>query len=229
MGGSGATKGSSNTENSIAPELQPLYSQTGTTVADLQNQIAPQFGQFFGTNVQQIPEFTPGQQLLNARLQSNAFGPALNAPQEAAYNSLNQLVSSPVGSSPMTIAAMAAARDPVLNDLALSGLGNSDAVGSSLGAAYAPILAQEMQQRFSAIPLLNQLGSSAYTQGQQNLSAYGASEEARRSIGQDQGQAELADLLRRQQLGSQFTTGILGGFPALGGSSTISKQSGGGK
>lgn len=231
MGKSGGG-GSSNTTStaSIAPELQPLFAQTGTTVAGLQNQITPQFNEFFASQVQDIPGFTQGQMDINRQLRSQAFGPALNQPQQDAYNSLTSLINSPVGSSPATIAAMQAIRSPVLNDLALAGLGNSDAVGSELGNAYAPILAQEMAQRYAAIPQLHQLGTTAFSQGQQNLGAYGASEEQQRGILETRGQAELADLLRRQNLGTGFTTGILGGFPSIGGqtSTTTTKQSGGG-
>ncbi len=228
-GGSGATKGSSNTEASIAPELQPLYAQTGRMVQGLQADVVPQFSGFFSQQPQYIPGFTAGQQDINSALRSQAFGPAMNAQQDAAFGSLMTLANSPVGSSPQTIAAMQAIRDPTLNDLAQAGLGNSDAVGSSLGAAYAPIVAQEMAQRFQAIPLLNQLGSTAYAQQQQNLGAYGQSEEAQRGLWAAQEEANTKDLLRRQGLGSQFTTGILGGFPALGGSTTSTKQTGGGK
>lgn len=230
MGSSGgATKSSGGTENTIAPELQPLYSQTGGMIQGLQADIAPQFSQFFNAQPQIIPSPTGGQNNLNAAYANQAFGPAMNAQQDAAFGSLMSLANSPVGSSPQTIAAMQAARDPVLNDLAMAGLGNSDAVGTSLGGAYAPILAQEMAQRFQAIPLLNQLGSTAYGQQQQNLGAYAQDEEQRRQIAASQYEAQTKDLLRRQGLGTQFTTGILGGFPAISGTTTTSKTSGGGK
>ena len=194
MGKSGGG-GSSNTTStaSIAPELQPLFAQTGTTVAGLQNQITPQFNEFFASQVQDIPGFTQGQMDINRQLRSQAFGPALNQPQQDAYNSLTILINSPVSSFPAIIASMHAIRSPVLNDLALAGLGNSDAVGSELGNAYAPILAQEMAQRYAAIPQLHQLGTTAFSQGQQNLGAYGASEEQQRGILETRGQAELAD------------------------------------
>jgi len=229
MGGGGPVKSTSGTDATIAPELQPLYGQTGTTVQGLQSNIAPSFSEFFQPQTQFVPGFSSGQQDINAALRQQAFGPSMTAPQMDAYGSLMTLANSPVGSSPQTIAAMQAIRDPTLNDLAMAGLGNSDAVGTSLGGAYAPILAQEMAQRFQAIPLLNQLGATAYGQQQQNLASYGQSEEARNAIGAAQGEAITKDLLRRQGLGSQFTTGILGGFPALGGSTTVSKQTGGGK
>jgi hypothetical protein len=177
---------------------------------------------------------------------------------------------------------MDAIRAPVLNDLSLAGLGNSDAVGTALSGAYAPIVAQEMAQRFAAIPMLGQLGNTAasrqlgatgalgdlgagvlqrlqqntgmlgqlgntignrlqqntgmlgqlgstgYAQQQGNVGAYGQSEAERRAIQETQEQAEQQDMLRRQQLAQQFTTGILGGFPSISGSVTKSKQSGGG-
>ncbi len=228
-GGGGSTKTTGSSSNEIAPQLQPLFEQTGGMIQGMQADIAPQFSQFFSAQPQIIPGPTVGQNNLNAAYANQAFGPSTNAQQDAAFGSLMTLANSPVGSSPQTIAAMQAARDPALNDLAMAGLGNSDAVGTSLGGAYAPILAQEMAQRFQAIPMLNQMGATAYGQQQQNLGTYAQNEEQRRGIAEAQYQAQTADLLRRQGLGSQFTTGILGGFPAISGTVSTQKQTGGGK
>jgi hypothetical protein len=222
MGGSGG----SSSNNPISPELRPLYKQTGQLLQELQPQIAGQFGEFFGNQVQNIPGFTQGQEDIR-QYQRKRFeeGEILNPQEMAANNQLMQLVNSPVGSAPHTIAAMQAARDPVLNDLAASGLGNSDAIGTGLTGAYAPILAQEMALRAQAIPQLQQLGSTFANRQSQWLNEYGQTEEAARGIQETRGQAELNDVLRRQGLGSQFTTGILGNFPSTTGSTT----KGGGK
>ena len=64
-GGGGTTNSTS--AASIAPELQPLFAQTGTTVANLQCGM-PDFSQFFAPNVQNIPGFTQGQLDVNAAL-----------------------------------------------------------------------------------------------------------------------------------------------------------------
>lgn len=224
MGGGGQ---SSQTKNEIAPELRPLYKQTGNIIAGLQPEIAGQSPIFFGDQTQQIPGFTGGQEYVNQQLLQRAQGSALTGGQQAAQAELLGLIQSPYGQSPAALEAMRAVRNPVLNDLALSGLGNSGAVGESLTGAYAPILAAEMNQRYAAIPQLNALGQAEYQQGAQNLSAYGQSEEQRRGIEEARGQAELQDILRRQGLFSNYTTGILSGFPAISGSTT--KSSGGGK
>lgn len=200
----------------------------------------------------------------------NAFNTAptlgnLNAPENAALGQIDRFTSGEIGQSPATQAAMAAVRNPVLNDLAMAGLGNSDALSSSLGGAYAPILAQEMSIRAGAIPQLagigaqqrggalagaqlqSQLGQALRggqqfagqflgQQGQQydartgqRLDTYNAAEEKGRQILQQQGEAAYKDFVRRQQLGSEFTTGILSGFPSITGTNVVGQQKGGGK
>ena len=54
------------------------------------------------------------------------------------------------------------------------------------------------------------------------------SEEALRELAAMQFQSFQQDMLRRQQIASQLTTGILGNFPSVTGTSTVSKTSGGG-
>ena len=194
MGGSGSSGGSGTqtTKNQIAPELKPLFGQTGTELMRLQG-MAP-MDPFLGVNPQQIPGATPGQMDILGAQRTRAFGEPLTtqeqqaqmlagnfgqmrAPEQSAYNlsqNFGQLrmpenfgllqaaefAGGPMGSAPATQAAMAAVRDPVLNDLALAGLGNSTAVGSNLGAAYAPILAQEMAIKAGIIPQLFGLGQN---------------------------------------------------------------------
>lgn len=223
----GGGGGSSTTQASIPKELKPLYTQTAGEIMDLQPQIAGEFDQFFGNQTQQIPGLTQGQQDIGAFQRMRAFDPnILNTSEQAAQRQLLDLINSPVGSAPGTIASMKAARDPALNDLAMAGLGNSDAVGTSLVGAYAPFLMQEQQLRAQAIPQLQNLGATEANRQSQYLSEYGTTEEKARGIEEARGQATLADLLRRQGLGSQFTTGILSGMPSITGSTTTSKQSG---
>jgi hypothetical protein len=79
-----------------------------------------------------------------------------------------------------------------LNDLALAGLANSDAVASNLTAAYAPILAQEMAIRAGVIPQLGQMGASqragllsaAQLQGQLGQQGRGGEQFAANFLGQ---------------------------------------------
>ena len=227
MGG-GGSKSSGSSSASIAPELKPLFKQTGTTISNLQPDAASGFSQFFQPNVQQIPGFTPGQEAISQFQGQRAFGSPLNFLDAASLAQLNELTGGPLGQSPATIAAMQAVREPVLNDLALAGLGNSSAVGSDLGSAFAPILAQEQALRFQSVPLLQNLSNTAENRQSQFLSEFGATEEARRGIEEARGQAALSDFLRRQGLGSEFTTGILGNFPSITGGTTSTKTSGGG-
>lgn len=107
--------------------------------------------------------YAQGAGQLNAQ-EASALGVAptlgnLNNPEQAALGQIDRFTSGEIGSSPATKAAMAAVRTPVMNDLAMAGLGNSDALASSLGGAYAPILAQELAIRAGAIPQLASIGA----------------------------------------------------------------------
>lgn len=265
MGGGGQS-GKQTTTNEIAPELKPLYGQTGDIITGLQPQIADQFTNFFGSNPQQIPSWTPNQQSLADTQMGRAYGNPLspyeqqaanmasgfgnpNATQQAALSQINQLQNTPFGTLPTTLSAIAAARDPALNELAQAGLGNSSAVGSALAGAYAPIYAQEMAFRNQAVPQLASIGAQLQ-QGQQTgagllgqiggtgaerqtgliNTAMGTQEQAR-ALQESQAAANYQDFMRQQGLGSQFTTGILGGFSPsiqLGSATTKSTSSGGG-
>jgi len=88
---------------------------------------------------------------------SQNFG-GLRFPELLGLGQIGQFAGGEIGQSPATLAAMAAVRGPVLNDLALAGLGNSGAVGTELAGAFAPILAQELQIRAGVIPQLLGLG-----------------------------------------------------------------------
>lgn len=212
---------------------------------------------------------------------SGGFG-NLRFPEAAALGQINYVSGGPLGQAPATLAAMDAVRNPVLNDLALAGLGNSDAIASNLAGAFSPILAQEMATRAAVIPQLTglgqqlrggdisaaqlqqqiggalragdisaadlqsqigaalragdiqtantlmQLGGTAATRESQLINEAFQTQELQRAIEEGRGQAELADFLRRQQLAQSLTTGILGGFPAVTGGTSTTKQSGGG-
>lgn len=296
MGNTSSGTSSQTSGSTIAPQLQPLFGNTASMIQNLQGGM-PDFSQFFQSNPQAIPGFTPGQQALGNVYQNRAFGGEqlnaydtagtnyaqlagqlnpleaagtpyaqlagqINAPEQLAREQIARFTSGDIGQSPVTQAAMAAVRNPALNDLAMAGLGNSDAVKTSLTDAYAPILAQEMATRAGVIPQLAALGQQQRAgqefganyfgqQGQQlrsgqefganflgqqgqmldtrqgqRLGEYGTSEEAARQIQAQQGQADLADFLRRQGLGTQFTTGILSGFPSISGSTVVGKTSG---
>ena len=137
-GGGGDTKGSSSSTNQIAPELSPLFDKTAGMVSNMQSDVAPQFGGpngFFSQNPQFIPGFTDVGNAM-AQNQIDQFNQYASNPYTGAEQNtlagINAATSGPLGSAPQTIAAMNAVRTPVLNDLALSGMGNSDAIGSNL-------------------------------------------------------------------------------------------------
>jgi hypothetical protein len=206
------------------------------------------YQQMFSPKVQNIPGLTPGQQnvlrILGARAGQDPFSSydvhganlasaagVTNPFEQAALGQIDQFTGGPIGSSPATIAAMKAARDPALNDLALAGLANSDAVGSNLTAAYAPILAQEMAIRSGVIPQLAQmgqnlrggtefganffgnLGNTLEQRTGARLGEYNAAEEAQRQIAAQIGQAEYNDFLRQINAASSLSTGLLGQAP----------------
>jgi hypothetical protein len=233
FGGGGGGSSSTTSEASIAPELRPLFSQTAGTVGAIQNQLADQgyFSQFFPYNPQQIPGFTPGEQQLSDVQMQQAQSPYVSgtftAPQLGALGQIQELTGGPLGSSPATQSAMAAIRTPVLNDLALAGLGNSDAVASNQAAAFAPILAEEMRMRAGLVPTEAGIGQQGYVQQQQLINQAMQSQEQQRAIQEAQGQANYADFLRQQGLGTQYSTGILGGFPAISGSTSSTKTKSG--
>lgn len=260
----------------------------------------------------------------------------LYTPEQAALLQAGELTGGPLGSSPATQAAMSAAQSRVMQELALSGLANSGAIGTELSSAFAPILAQEMAMRAQVIPQLAAIGQAQRggettavqafqrageaqrqgliqgaqiqsglgeamrrgdttaaqmftaageamrrgditqatqltsiaqaaragsvqaaqiqaaianaqragdTEGARRLAEIGdtlvkrestllgeagASEETIRQLRAQQAEAITNDLLRRQAIALNLTTGLMGGFPAVGGQTTVSKTSGGG-
>jgi len=235
MGSSGATKTSGSSTNEIAPELQPLYSQTGGMIQGMQADIAPQFGGpngFFSTNPQFIPGFTDvGNTMAQNQIdrynqyQANPYTPV----ELDTLAGIRAMTSGPLGQSPQTLAAMNAVRTPVLNDMALAGMGNSDAIASNLAGAFSPILAQEMAARQSLLPLEAQMSQTGFNRQPGLAADVMNTQDIYRQIEAAQAQANTADFLRRQQLGQSLTTGVLGGFPSVSGTISSSKQTGGGK
>lgn len=194
---------------------------------------------------------------------SQNFG-GLRFPELLGLGQIGQFAGGEIGQSPATLAAMAAVREPVLNDLALAGLGNSGAVGTELGGAFAPILAQELAIRAGVIPQLLGLGQQLRggdisagalqaqigagqragdvaganllaQQGQvldlresRRLGELGATGEQQRALAAQQQEAVFRDFLRRQGIGQDLSTGLLGGFPAGLGQGATTTTSGGG-
>jgi hypothetical protein len=140
----------------LTPGQQNVLGQYGARAFGEPTNIYDQLGGQYARQSGQMT--TPEMQALNIAQGSGIGG--YNNPEYQALEQINRFAGGEIGSSPATIAAMKAARDPALNDLALAGLANSDAVASNLTAAYAPILSQEMALRAGVIPQLAQMGAS---------------------------------------------------------------------
>jgi hypothetical protein len=206
-------------QNSLAsgdPNATPAYQNTF-------------FDPFFRSQTQQIPDLTAGAQALRNFQMQRALGGIYTQPDVNALNQIDQLTGGPLGMSPATQSAMAAIRVPVMNDMALAGLGNSDAVASNQAAAFAPILAQEMQMRASLVPIQQQIAENLVKRQSTLIGESFGTEEQARAIEEARGKAQLNDLIRLQNLGQTYSTGLLSGFPAAGGTTSSTKSSGGGK
>ena len=70
--------------------------------------------------------------------------------------------------------------------------------------------------------MLAALGATEAGRQSSLLSEYGATQEQARQVQAQQAEAQFNDFLRRQGLGTQFTTGLLQGFPNIGGTQTVS-------
>lgn len=75
---------------------------------------------------------------------------------------------------------------------------------------------------------LAQLGNQLVQRESTLLGEAATSEEANRELAAMQFQSFQQDMLRRQQLAQSLTTGVLGGFPTVTGSTTVSRTRGGG-
>lgn len=190
-----------NIQGMIAPGFGEFLQPTPQAIPGLtqgqQNVLAAYgaraFGQPFNAYDQaatNYANFQTGMQLPEQAALQTAGGAGLyNSPELLALGQIGRFASGEIGSAPATQAAMTAVRNPVLNELGLAGLGNSSAVGTELGGAYAPILAQEMAIRAGVIPQLTGMGASQRT---------GALTGA-------QLQSQIANALRgAQQFGAEF-------------------------
>ena len=72
---------------------------------------------------------------------------------------------------------------------------------------------------------LAEIGDTLVKRESTLLGEAGTSEETVRQLQAQQAESITNDLLRRQAIASNLTTGMMGGFPAIGGTTTVSKQS----
>src|SRR4030095_1882050 len=172
----------------FTPGQQSVLGQYGARAFSDPTNIYDQYGSSYA---QRGAGFNAPEWAAFANTQNRGIG-VFNSPESIALEQINRFAGGEMGSSPATIAAMKAAREPALNDLALAGLANSDAVASNLTAAYAPILAQEMAIRAGVIPQLGQMGASqragllsaAQLQGQLGQQGRGGEQFAANFLGQ---------------------------------------------
>ena len=226
-GGGGTT--TTSTQATIAPELRGLFSQTGDLLQGLQmgEETGSVLDQFMQSFPQFIPQASQGQRDIMGRQRERAFGSMMTLPEQYAMMQSNELVGGPIGSSPATQAAMAAATPGIENQMEMAGLGRSGALPQALASAYGPIVAQEIAGRQAMVPQFLNLGKTLTERESTLLGEAGTSEEANRQLMAQQAQADTQDMLRRQNLAQSFITGVLGGFPTVTGQTGISKTSGG--
>jgi len=232
MGGSGqGGGGTTETKASIAPELQPLFKQTAGSVMDLQNNPNANLAPYLNSNPQQIPQMSPEQQQLLQFQGQRAYGPQLTGAENAGLNQYAQLFGGQIGQSPYTQQAIQAASRPMMNELALAGLGNSSAVSNVMSEAALPYIGKEIEMRYNAVPQLFNLGQTLSGRQSALLGEYGQGLGQQQDLASQQAEANFNDFLRRQSLSQSLTTGVLGTLPTTGLTNSTSKstQSGGSK
>lgn len=201
MGG-GGSKGSSTTtsEASIAPELRPLYSNTGQRVSELQGQIP--LSQFTGASPMQVAPLSETQNLAIGNIKE----------------SLRSARDTPLEQSDL-IAANQRYYDTqiapgIQNRAALSGLGRSTALTNAEAQTQAAIMAPLMAEEQGRRDRLATLGL--------------AGGEVERGAEQDVYTAAEQDELRRQALAEQALFGPLNQMPSTIGQTATTKSKGGG-
>ncbi len=210
MAGGGTKTTTTPTQPQIPPQLRPLIEAAAAAGIDLMS-LLPLTG-FAAPAPQQIPGLTPDQQALISQLVG--LGGRLTGPEEQAMAQIQALTGGPVGESPVTKAGMEAWRNlvqpEVLQAEALHGrLGGGaveEALAQSASGAAVPLIQQEIQQRFQAIPELRALGATERGGLTTALEAAGIPREV---LGQ-QFEAQFRDYLRRQALSESVTLGPLG-------------------
>ena len=148
--------------SSILPGITQLISGGGKGGAKGAGQVLSA-----GMNQQpmQIPGVTPIEQQAGNTIQTNLTAGG----NPAVLNEINQLTGGPVGSSPATQQAMKSFQDftapNIEQQMALSGLGRSQAAGQSVAnaseQAMVPLMQTEIANREAAIPQLQTTGDTA--------------------------------------------------------------------
>jgi hypothetical protein len=259
MGGSSASKGSSNTTNQIPPELSGLTSKTAKKVGEVQDQPGFDVGEYGKPHVQNVPGLAGGQQ----EAIRQAYG--VGAPSTGTTNAYSELMAAPqwasqsgratggtLATDPSLAAAYNAYKSNVEPDLqsqfGLMGLGKSSLMGDALAKGAASqmqpaiegSLAREQaanenrigRETSTALNTASQyagLGGQDINQRLQSLNALMQTGGMERGIGSEQSQAEQQDYLRQQGLAERGTYGVLGQLPSTLGQTVTSKTSGGGK
>lgn len=195
MGGGGQR---SDTKAEIAPELRPLFHNTGGNLVELQQGKGSIFP-FLDQRPQRVAGLSGTQQKSLGRLSEaldGAAGPLESAPiVQAGQRYFQNSIAPGIG-----------------NQAELMGLGRSTATTNALAAAEAqtalPLLQGEQSRRDQLISTGMQAGG------------------IERGVAQESNEADQADFLRRQALAEQALFGPMGAMPSTIGQST--KTSGGG-
>lgn len=166
---------------------------------------------------------TPNMPTGGSMTDTSGLGSA-SSPELASLMQLMQTTGGPVGSSPTTQQGMGVLENQfnqttlptIQNQLALAGLGNSGAVGRSIGdarsgvaAATTPLLQQEVQNRMQSAQQLQQLGGTLAGRERSDVNAAMGAAGQQYDIAAQQAQAQFNDAQRRAALTEQVNFGPL--------------------
>lgn len=223
-GGGGHQTTVSSSQPQINKMLRPLMQQSSTDwLTAMQQAGQNSLASLLAANPEQIAQLTPSETSDIGQLQQYATSgtPQMNQAQAL----INSLTSGALGSSPETLAGMAAYNQNIMptitSSLGATGGGRGGALTAALTqgqtSAYMPLIQQEIQNRESAI---GQESDLANMQSQNVQNALNANDMVRQ-IQQSQLSSNFQDFLRRSGLIQQLVQGPLSNW----GGNTFGSQS----
>ena len=229
-GGGGRTNTTTTNQVNVPPAVQELQSSVLPQVTQAANNLP--LTSFQGAMPTAVQPMSGAQSAAVDTLTGQLNAPINPATAAATYGLLNTALS-PAGTDPASQAGIAAIENQyqtrtlpsVQNQMALAGLGRSDALGASINdaraqttAAEVPLIQQSVQNQIGALQPLAAQGQ--YLQGlpvQQAQTAFQA-QEAQRQLQQAQLQEQQQNFLRNQAITEAITSSVTGMAPATFGS-----------
>jgi hypothetical protein len=237
MGGGGGPPDTTSTTGSSAAtlpeELKPLFKALAGGLTGTIPSMLGILGESYATQPQEIAGMGPQERQWRQEAMGMLGTSGLTAAQREERRGLREFTTGEIGQSPATLAAMQAFKTQqlpgILSGSSVAGLGQgaiAEAAAQASQQAYVPLVQQEMQQRMAAQQALGNLGAQGYAQqvGLQGIAGMP------RDIRNQRGQAGYQEVLRRQDLASNFLLGPFGKLTQPG-QTTTSRQvnTGGGK